>query len=259
MFAFRLTDCSFQLRFNQPRFRVKGTGVKGAASPETEPNFYSMPFMKANDASTTLKRDLEGKVALKMEEECECSEPVLCQKKQAEKMMNYNEYDMGDTVFSCQRNSSLAIGIPGIVPQITGYKKPRMAVPSSSFDFSSSTTVYTFSPAAATTAIDRRRASERNDFCPRSLLPYMEDTNDRVLCSWNESQFGKRLSETSLSALQSLKDPVLSPSSSPFSLDEMFQQRESLDINTDSILSELGFDGDWGLEAKLPSRQSHAG
>ena len=92
-----------------------------------------MPFIKANDASTTLKRDLEGKVALKMEEECECSEPVLCQKKQAEKMMNYNEYDMGDTVFCCQRNSSLAIGIPSIVPT------------SSSILFSLSTTVDTFS------------------------------------------------------------------------------------------------------------------
>ena len=58
-------------------------------SPETEPNFYSMPFIKANEASTTLKRDLEGNIALKMEEECECSNPALCQKKQAEKMMNY--------------------------------------------------------------------------------------------------------------------------------------------------------------------------
>jgi len=217
-------------------------------SPETEPNFYSMPFMKANDASTTLKRDLEGKVALKMEEECKCSEPVLCQKMQAEKMMNYNEYDMGDTVFSSQRNSSLAIGIPSIVPKKTGYKKPRLSFSSSSFDFSPSTTVYTFS----------RRASESNDFCPRSLLPYFEDTDDRVPCSWNESPFGKSLSETSLSAFLSLNDPVLSPSSTSFSLDEMFQQRESLDINTDSIHSELGFDGDWGLEAKLPSRQSHA-
>jgi len=28
-----------------------------------------MPFVKTNDASTTLKRDLEGKIALKMEEE----------------------------------------------------------------------------------------------------------------------------------------------------------------------------------------------
>ena len=228
MFAFRLTDCSFQLRFNQPRFRVKGTGVKGGTSPETEPNFYSMPFIKANDASTTLKRDLEGKVALKMEEECECSEPVLCQKKQAEKMMNYNEYDMGDTVFSCQRNSSLAIGIPGIVPQITGYKKPRMAVPSSSYDFSSSTTVYTFS----------RHMSGSNGSCHRSLLPYSEDTNDRSPHSWNELPFRKSLSETALSALQSLKDPVLSPSSSSFSLNEISQQRESLDINTDSIFSD---------------------
>jgi hypothetical protein len=163
-------------------------------------------------------------------------------------MMNYNEYGMGDTVFSSQRNSSLAIGIPSIVQKKTGYKKPRLSVPSSSFDFSPSTTVYTFS----------RRASESNDFCPRSLLPYFEDTDDSVPCSWNESPFGKSLSETSLSAILSLKDPVLSPSSSSFSLDEMSQQRESLDINTDSIHSELGFDGDWGLEAKLPSRQSHA-
>jgi len=184
-----------------------------------------MPFMKDNDASTTLKSDLEGNVPLKMEEECECSEPVLCQKKQAEKMMNYNEYDMGDTVFCCQRNSSLAIGIPGIFPQITGCKKPRMAVPSSSFDFNSSTTVYTFS----------HHMSGSNGSCPRSLLLYSEDTNDRSPHSWIESPFGKSLSETALSALQSLKDPVLSPSSSSFSLNEISQQRESLDINTDSI------------------------
>jgi len=211
IFVFRLTDYSFQLRFNQPRFRVKGTGVKGAASPETEPDFYSMPFINANDASTTLKKDLEGKVALKMEEECECSDPAQCQKKQAEKMMNYNECDMGDTVFSCQSNSSLAIGITGIVPQITGSKKPCLSVPSSSFDFSSSTTVYTFS----------RRMSGSNGSCLRSLVPYSEDTNDRAPHSWNESPFRKNLSEIALSALQTLQDPILSPSSSSFSLDEM--------------------------------------
>ena len=170
-----------------------------------------MPFIKANDASTTLKRDLEGKVALKMEEECKCSEPVLCQKMQAEKMMNYNEYDMGDTVISSQRNSSLAIGIPSIVPKKTSYKKPCLSFSSSSFDFSPSTTVYTFS----------RRASESNDFCPRSLLPYSEDTHDCAPHSWNELPFRKSLSEIALSALQSLQDPVLSPSTSSFSLDEM--------------------------------------
>ena len=60
MFAFRLTDYSFQLHFNQPRFRVKGTGVKGKTIPEAEPDFYSMPCIKAGIALTTLKWDLEG-------------------------------------------------------------------------------------------------------------------------------------------------------------------------------------------------------
>ena len=230
MFVFRLTDCSFQLRFNQPRFRVKGTGVKGAASPEAEPDFYSMPFINANDASTTLKRDIEGKVALKMEEECKRSDPAVCQKKQAEKMTNYKEYAMGHNVFSSQRNTALAIGIPSIVTPNT----------------SLSTTVYTFS----------RRMSESNDFCPRSLLPYLDDTNDRVPRSWNESPFRKSLSETSLSALQSLQDPILTPSSSSLLLDEMSQQQEFPDINTDTIFSDLGFDVDWGFEEKLPSRKS---
>ena len=193
MFVFCPPDYSFHLRFNQPRFRVKGTGVKGASSPETEPNFYSMPFVKTNDASTTLKRDLEGKVALKMEEECECSDPAKCQKKQAEKMTNYKEYDMCDNVFSSQRNTSLLIGIPSIVPKKTGYKKPRLSVPSSSFDFSPSTTVYTFS----------RRASESNDFflvhCYLSwriqtIMYFALGSNHRLA----------KISETALSTLQSL-------------------------------------------------------
>ena len=187
-----------------------------------------MPVMKANDASTTLKRDLEGKVALKMEEECECSDPAKCQKKQAEKMTNYKEYDMCDNVFSSQRNTSLLIAIPSIVPPITGSKSPRRSARSSSFDFGSSTTVYTFS----------RRMSGSNGSCPRSPLPYSEDIHDRSPHSWNELPFRKSLSETALSALQSLKDPFLSPSSSSFSLDEMSQQRESLDSNTDSIFSD---------------------
>ena len=243
---FRQSDYSFQLCFNQPRFRVKGTGVKGATSPETEPDFYSMPFINANDSSTTLKRDIEGKVALKTEEECKRSDPAVCQKKQAEKMMNYKEYAMGHNVFSSQRNTALAIGIPSIVTPNTGSKTPRLSAHSSSFDFSLSTTVCTFS----------RRMSESNDFCPRSMLPYLDNTNDRVPRSWNESAFGKSLSETSLSALQSLQHPILTPSSSSLWLDEMSQQQESPDINTDTIFSDLGFDGDWGFEEKLPSRQS---
>jgi hypothetical protein len=184
-----------------------------------------MPFIKANDAPTTLKRDLVGKVALKMEEGCEGSDPAQCQKKQAEKMANNKEFGMGDNEFSSQRNTSLAIGIPSIATPFTGSKTPRLSARSSSFDFSSSTSVYTFS----------RRMSGSNNLYPRSLLPYSEDTDDRVPLSWNETLFRRGLSENALSALQSLQGSFLSPSSSSVSLDEMSQQRESLDINTDSI------------------------
>ena len=242
IFAFRLTDYSFQLCFNQPRFRVKGTGVKRKTSPKTEPDFYSMPCIKADDASMTLKWDHEGKVAVKLEEECKCSDPALRQKKQPEKMMNNKDYVKDDNVFSSQRNASSAIGIPSIVTSITCPKKPSLSAPSSSFDLSSSIAVYTFS----------RNRSESNNFCPPALLPYSEDTNDRVPRSWNESPFSKSLSENALSTIQSLQDSVLSFPS--FSLDEMSQQRESLDANTDSIFSDLYFEGDWGLEEKLPSR-----
>ena len=237
--AFRLTDYSFQLRFNQPRFRVKGTGVKGKTSPETEPDFYCMPCIKAGDASTTLKWDLEGKVAVKLEEDC--SDPALRQKKQAEKMMNNKDYVMDDNVFSSQRNASSAIGIPSIATSITGPQKPNLSAPSSSFDLSSSIAVYNFSLPRIVS----------NDFRPRSLLPYSEDTSDRVPRSWNDSSLDKSLSELSLSALKSLKDPILSLSSSDFSLDAMSQQRELLDINTDTIFSNLDFDGVRGFEEML--------
>jgi hypothetical protein len=122
-------------------------------------------------------------------------------------------------------DNEIAIGIPSIATPFTGSKTPRLSARSSSFDFSSSTSVYTFS----------RRMSGSNNLYPRSLLPYSEDTDDRVPLSWNETLFRRGLSENALSALQSLQGSFLSPSSSSVSLDEMSQQRESLDINTDSI------------------------
>ena len=166
-------------------------------------------------------------------------------------MMNYREHVVGDDVFSSQGNASLAVGIPSIAAPIEGTKKMRLSDPSSSFHFSSSTAVYTFS----------RHMSEGNDFRYLSPVPHSEHTYDCVPRSGNKSPFGLSLSENSLSALQPFQDPILSPFSSSFSLDEMFQQGESLDINTDSIFSDHDFDGDWRLEEKeekLPPRSSYA-
>jgi hypothetical protein len=205
----------FNFASNQPRFRVKGIGVKGKTNPETEPDFYSMPFVKADDTSTTSRRDLEDIVAVELEEKCKCSDPAPCWKKRVVKMMNYREHVVGDDAFSSQENASLAVGIPSIAAPIEGTKKTRPSDPSSSFHFSSSTTVYTFS----------RHMSEGNDFRYLSPVPHSEDTYDRVPRSGNKSPFGMSLSENSLSALQSLQDHILSPSSSSFLLDEMFQRR----------------------------------
>jgi hypothetical protein len=36
-----------------PRLKLKGTGVRKPASPETEPNFYTMPWLPELDATTT--------------------------------------------------------------------------------------------------------------------------------------------------------------------------------------------------------------
>ena len=162
-------------------------------------------------------------------------------------MMNYKEHVVGDDAFSSLGNASLEVVIPGIAAPIKGSKKTRLSDPSSYFDLSSSTAVYTFS----------RHMSEGNDFRYPSPVPHSEDTYDRVPRSGNKSPYGMSLSEYCLLALQSLQDPILSPSSSSFSLDEMFQQGEFLDINTDSIFSDHDSDGDWRLEEKLPLGHSY--
>ena len=49
------------------RIRIKGTGIKGKASPETEPDFYSMP-MVVPDADTPDKAKIEEIVAAAIKE-----------------------------------------------------------------------------------------------------------------------------------------------------------------------------------------------
>jgi hypothetical protein len=59
---------------NMSRIRIKGTGIKGKASPETEPDFYSMPWVEPGETSRKFA-DLEGEVAAAIEEESKRFEP----------------------------------------------------------------------------------------------------------------------------------------------------------------------------------------
>lgn len=231
--------------FNQSRVRVKGTGVKAKTSPETEPDFYSMPFIKADDSLTILNTNFEGNSATALfEDKIKLSNPALNKKKHAFK----EKYCVDRNVFYSPVNK-LTNGAPKTVTPVKGSNKELFSDPSSSFGLRSNTSGY----------IElSRHVSKRIDTCPPLLSSCSKDTNDLESSSRRESVFGKILSDSSLMALQSLHEPILSPSSSSFSLDEMSEQQGSLEINTDTIFSDQGFDGEWGLKEKFTPRHIYA-
>ncbi|KAL7470568.1 hypothetical protein ACHAXS_010817 [Conticribra weissflogii] len=55
------------LRKRMSRIRIKGTGIKGKASPETEPDFYSMPYLHPNEDTPNMEI-IDEIVAAAMEE-----------------------------------------------------------------------------------------------------------------------------------------------------------------------------------------------
>ena len=66
--------------------RIKGTGIKGKASPETEPNFYAMPEIRPDDDQFNQRIELEVLTAIE-EEDVQMSSSARC-KKSIEKMVS---------------------------------------------------------------------------------------------------------------------------------------------------------------------------
>jgi len=282
------------------RIRIKGTGIKGKASPETEPNFYLMPWIKSEDASRALNRDLEGEITAAMEEENKRSEPKRpntkhhdrdCKKKQDNIRKNpKNKYFEADGVYSSPRSVSVVIAPLAVVTPDTRHTKKTPAVPSS-FDNTSNATGTKFYRRPSQHLCRTGEKQNLADLCPPLLSSDSEDSNNGKIHSGDEIAFegkhfhyldsfvaqaparffdlqprknasmtqqnsavslsfpplGSGLSERSLSIAQSLREPILTPSSSSSSLSEMFQQDETLEINPDTIFSENGFNGDWEI------------
>ena len=191
-------------------------------SPETEPDFYSMPLIKAYDAFPILNRNFEGNYAAALDDMIKLSNLAL---KRKEQVVKKNE---------------------GI---IDNSKKELLSDPSLYFGLRSNTSGYTELS---------RHDSKSIDTCAPLLSSCSKDTIDLASCVRRESVFGKSLSDSSLMVLQSLHEPILSPSISSFSLDEMSKQQGSLEINTDTIFSDQEFDGKRGLEEKFISRHIYA-
>jgi len=253
------------------RIRIKGTGIKGKASPETEPDFYSMPWINPEDASFDFDRHIEDEVAVALQEDIKRSEPTRQRspkrqdsgkKKQAAKKRSAKKdvLDIGTIDCSSPRCFPAAGNAPAAVTPDTVGSKRRLSFPSL-FDLGS--TSFTFQRRAS-----QNRAGDQEQFidlCPQLLSSSSdsEDSNDdphsgdeimfegqhfHYLDSFAAPAPPFSLAPRSAAIehhpriVESLRDPILTPSSSSHSLNEMstFKQDDSLEINPETIFSDEG-------------------
>jgi len=200
-----------------PRFRVKGTGVKAKSNPATEPDFYSMPSIKAIDhAPKKSHRDLSGEKLL-------CVHPSLQAKKQPEKSISQIKDHVADyNVIIYPRMASSAVNASSNVTQVIGSAKPCTVAPSQSLDLTSSTI---------------RHQSQSTNFC---LSSYSRVSSDE-LTSWADPSCEYDGSLTEISVMQFLREPILTPSVSSSSLNAMSTLQGSLEVNTEPNF----LDDDW--------------
>lgn len=269
---------------NMSRIRIKGTGIKGKTSPETEPDFYNMPWVKPEMSAMDLDRDLEGEATAAMEDEnnrfqtnAKSQDGLTKKKHHARK--NTKKKDIGADRFGSSTKGALVVNTPSalVTPDTRGAKEQ---LPMSCFDHAVSS-----SPTEHNVLYSQHYAKSNSlgDLCPPLLLSDSGDaTNDEDPQSGEDITFeGKHfhyldsfvaqtspslfalkprksiitdrpalpahlpsLHDSSMSVAQSLCEPLLTPSSSSSSLSAILKQEENLEINPNTIFSENMFDGD---------------
>jgi hypothetical protein len=169
--------------------------VKSKSNPATEPDFYSMPSIKAIDhAPTKSNRDFVY--------------PSLHAKKRPENAISQiKEHVADDNVILSPRMALLAVDASNNVTQVIGSTKSCMVAPSPSFDLTSSTIRH------QTQSMKFRRSS------------YTSVSSDE-LTSWAELEYDESLTESSV--LQFIREPILTPSGSSTS-----KLQGSLEVNTE--------------------------
>jgi len=257
---------------NMSRIRIKGTGIKGKASPETEPDFYTMTWVVLEDTSEDLARELEDEVAAAMEEENKQSEPVKRARSKRQHRIIKNKRDgarksptngtLLDADLSCSspRSTPVVIAPPALVTPGTAYAKNLHPVsmqnmanlypPLLSSD--SEDASYEKEPHSGDEiAFEGKHFHYLDSFAaPAPAHGFALEPRKKFHSRAATIQLVPSLpslTESSFSVAQSLREPIMTPSSSSSSLCETFRQEESLDINPDTIFSEKGFDGDWEI------------
>ena len=277
--------------------RIKGTGIKAKSSPETEPDFYSMPPVKPKDASARFNHNLEKEVIVALEEEFNrsentkqpsrklqdgCNQKKQPAKKKARKDKSF-ETDSVDS--SSPRNTKYAV----VTPDTKGSKK-QLCILRPSFDLGTNSFTHTKY---------RRRLSRRSslksieqliDLSPPLVSSSSEETQEQQLephhgdeiplfgqhfhyldsrsfeaptpssdsfaferksgsCTTQQNQKSSSLcvqnhEKVQAETTKSLSEPILTPSTSSTSLEDLFKQNNCLEINPNTIFSDNSFDGD---------------
>jgi hypothetical protein len=218
---------------NMNRIRIKGTGIKGKASPSTEPDFYSMPPIVPEDEAEC--RHLEEELAAAMEEEN--SRTVKSSTKTTKsKSPKRRKSIVSKSMVAVKAYSSMPT--PMISPD-TPEKPPLIHYSDASLNN------------------NRRRLSQNqtyDDLNPSIMTAPLQPGDDVMfegqhfhymdsLATPVEVQpFALKPRSSSIVSLpleQSLYEPILTPSSSYSSLSEFFQQQvSSVDFNLATIFQE---------------------
>ena len=272
--------------------RIKGTGIKSKASPETEPNFYKMPLVKQPNASVmALNRSLEIEVLESLEEGYQPNSSSnrhgdgKKKKKQSvttrASSKNQHLVETQRGYFSSSRRSSYT---PAMVTP-PSYTRPLLTASTDTNPslrrMSQSSLNDLCSPLIHSVSLpeeDTRLPSTGDEVGfegqhfhyltlddvskiepPPSLS--LEPTNGRRVMTYQD----RGLSESSLSVVQqTLKEPILTPSSSSSSLDDLllfeinpstvFQDNHCIDGSSteksiENDLEEVDIDAEFALLA----------
>lgn len=224
-----------------PRIRIKGTGIKGKTSPETEPDFYSMPWVEPGCAAMVLNRDLEGEVTAAMELENKRSgrKEGGSKKRQHTLTSNPKLKHVEANVVNSSPRSTLVDTIASACPSFSS-KDPEDANDGKQHcgdEFTFEGKRFHYLERSCFAALASRRSFLLE---PRRNATTAQSHNSASLLPPSAKS---RPYDRSLLIVRSLRGPILTPSSSTSSLGAMLEQDQTLEINPDTIFSDE-FDGD---------------
>lgn len=228
---------------NMARFRIKGTGVKGKASPETEPDFYSMAWISIEGEEAARNQDMVSEAAEEMEEERLSSKPAPTKKRRQDVVGGHKKVG---TAKRKNGNQPAKKRYPSAFPTPEDTKEP-LSIPSS---------LMPPLPALSDSAVD-----SDNEADPLSGIAAQVQSSPFILQPReHEPSVQSILSESSISIALSVREPILTPSSSSSSLQDMMKD-EMQSLNPDEIFPEedwtIGGVDDADLCTDLQSLECH--